>query len=165
MRSELLMKAIPPAKIMALAILFCLFAHPAQAQTPQQLAEINSIGENDWIYTLDYCGWLLDARFWIDHPDSEYAKPFFADLNLSAADDAAFRTIVADFNTRDEQLMADHYAKLESNEWTPEAQSKLIHDLIDATNDAIHRIKTNLSPDGTQKFDSVFHLTPNFQST
>ena len=162
MRSEFHTKAMTFAKIMALAIPFCLFAHPAQAQTPQQLAEINSISESDWIYTLDYCDWLLNAQFWIDHPDSEYRKQFFAELNLSPADDAVFRTIVADFGKRHEQLIADHYAKLKNNEWTPEAETKLIHDLIDSTNDAIQRIKTNLSPDGAQKFDSVFHRTPNF---
>ena len=155
------MKVIASAKAISLAILFCLFAQRAPTQTQQQVAEINSISEDDWVYTLDYSGWLLDAQFWIDHPDSESAKQFFAELNLSLADDAAFRTIVANFNKRHDQLMSDNYAKLNANEWTPEIETKLLRDLLDATNDALQRFKTNLSPEGAQKFDNVFHRTPN----
>jgi hypothetical protein len=148
------MKPVPAAKVIALAILFGVFAQWARAQTKQQLAEVHSISEKDWTETLDYCDWLLNAQFWIEHPDSEYAKQFFAELNLSAADDVAFGGIVADFNKRHDQLMADSYAKLDSSEWTPETQTKLVLDLVDTTNDAIRRIETDLSAEGASKVDS-----------
>jgi len=51
--------------------------------------------------------------------------------------------------------MADNYAKIDSAEWTTETQTKLIKDLVDATNDAIKLIKTNLSADGARKVDNV----------
>jgi hypothetical protein len=140
--------------VIALAIFFALFASWAPAQTQQQLAEVHSISEKDWTDTLDYCGWLLNAQFWIEHPDSEYAKQFFAQLNLSAADDAAFRGIVADFHKRHDQLMADSYAKLDSSAWNPETQTELVLDLVATTNDAIRRIRTDLSADGARKVDS-----------
>lgn len=150
------MNAMSPAKVLAFAIFFCVFAPLIPAQTPQQVAQAKSISELDWTDTLDYFGWLLDTEFWIDHPQSEYAKQFFAELNLSAADDTAFRTIVADFGKRHEQLMAEHYAKLNRNDWTPEAETKLIHDLIDATNQAIQRIRTDMSPDGVTHVRNAF---------
>jgi hypothetical protein len=150
------MNAISPVKMIAFAIFFCVFAPRVLGQTEQQLAEIKSISDQDWTTTLDFSGWLLDAQFWIDHPDSEYAKQFFAQLNLSAADDAAFRAIVADFNKRHDQLMADNYAKLDRNEWTPETETKLLKDLLDATNDALQRIKTNLTADGANKVATAF---------
>lgn len=149
------MKAIAVTKTIALAILFGVFVQRAPAQTQQQIDEINRISEQDWTDTLDYGGWLVDAQFWIDHPDSEFSKEFFAQLNLSSIDDAAFRGIVADFNKRHDQLMADDYAKLNSNEWTPDTETKLIQDIVDATNDAIQRLKTNLSAEGVRKVDSV----------
>lgn len=150
------MKTMTLATTIALGILFTLFAQTLAAQTQQQLAEANSISEKDWTDTLGYYGWLVDARFWFDHPDSASAKQFFAELNLSAADDAAFRTIVADFNKRHDQLMADDYAKLTGNEWTPETETKLTKDLIDATNEAIERLKTNLSADGVKNVHNAF---------
>ena len=150
------MNTMTLAKTIALALLLGLFAQRAQAQTPQQLAETNSISEKDWTDTLDYGGWLLDAQFWFDHPDSEYAKEFLADLNLNASDDAAFRTIVADFNKRHDQLLADDYAKLNRDEWTPEAETKVTKDLIDATNEAVERIKANLSADGVTNVRNAF---------
>jgi hypothetical protein len=150
------MKKMTIAKTIALVSLFGLLALRAPAQTPQQLAEAKSISEKDWTDTLDYCGWLLDAQFWIDHADSEYAKQFFAELNLSATDEAAFRTIVVDFNKRHDLLMAEEYVKLTRAEWTPETQTKLTKDLIDATNDTIERIKTDLSPEGMKNIQNAF---------
>jgi len=143
------------AKTIALAILLGLLAQWAPAQTEHQIAEMNMLSEKDWTDTLDYCSWLLDAQFWIEHANSEYAKQFFMGLNLSAADDAALRSIVGDFNKRHNQLMADNYAKIDSGEWTTETQTKLIKDLVDATNDAIKLIKSNLSADGARKVNNV----------
>ena len=144
------------AKTIALGILFALFPQLLPAQTPQQFAETNSISEKDWTDTLDYCGWLLDAQFWFDHPDSESAKQFVAELNLSTADESAFRVIVADFNKRHDQLVADHFAKLDRDEWTPETETKLIKDLLDATNGAVERIKASLTADGVKNVQNAF---------
>lgn len=74
---------------------------------------------------------------------------------MSAGDEAAFRSIVRDFNKRHDQLMAANYAKLDSGEWTPETQTKLIKDLVDATNDAMELLKTKLSADGARKVKNV----------
>ena len=149
------MKAMTLAKAVALAVLLSLFGQRAPAQTQQQIAEMNLLSEKNWTDTLDYCDWLLDAQYWTEHSDSEYAKQFFMELNLSAADESAFRSIVGDFNKRHDQLMADNYAKLDSHEWTPETQTQLIKDLVNATNDAIKLIKTNLSADGASKVDNA----------
>jgi hypothetical protein len=51
--------------------------------------------------------------------------------------------------------MEDSCAKLDTPDWTPEVQTKLIKDLVEATNDAIKLIKTNLSADGAKSVDSV----------
>jgi hypothetical protein len=148
-------KALALAKAIALATLFGLCARMTPAQTQHQVDEMNLLTEKDWTDTLDFGEWLLNAQFWFEHPDSQYAKQFFADLHLSAADEAAFRTIVRDFNKRHDQLMEDSCAKLDAPDWTPEVQTKLIKDLVDATNDAIKLIKTNLSADGAKSVDSV----------
>jgi len=143
------------AKPITFGILVGLVAQSSPAQTEQQIAEIKMLSEKDWTDTLDYCDWLLDAQFWIEPSDSEYAKQFFMGLNLSAADEAAFRSVVKDFNKRHDQLMADNYAKINRREWTTETQTKLINDLVDATNDAIKLIQTNLSADGARKVSNV----------
>lgn len=144
------MKALPLAKLIALAVLFGLSVRPTTAQTERQRADMNLLTETDWTDTLNYGAWLLNAQFWFEHSDSQYAKAFFTGLNLSATDDAAFRTILRDFNKRHDQLLAQSYAKLDDPGWTPEDQTKLTTDLIDATNHAIKSIKTNLSADGAK---------------
>lgn len=149
------MKGMALARRIALSTLLSLFVQRVPAQTEHQIAEINMLSEKDWTDTLDYCDWLLDAQYWIDHAGSQYAKQFFGKLNLSGADQAAFRGIVGDFNKRYAQLMANNYAKLEGPEWTPETQTQLIKHLVDATNDAIRLIKTNLSVDGARDVDTV----------
>jgi hypothetical protein len=155
MVKQRLVRKVALASAIAVAMLLGPFTQSAPAQTQQQIAEISALSPKDWTDTLDYCEWLLNAQYWIDHSDSEYAKEVFAELNLSAADDAALRSIVADFNKRHDQLMAENYAKLASPEWTPETQAKLIQDLVDATNDAIKLMKTKLSADGASKVDDL----------
>jgi hypothetical protein len=162
MKPLALVKAIPGAPhaalacgVCALAILLVLYAPIAPAQTEQQLAEIHELTETDWTNTLDYGQWLLNAQFWFDHSDSQFAKDFFAGLNLSPADDSAFRSIVRDFTMRHDQLMADSYAKLDTPAWTPEDQTKLTKDLVNAANDAIQGLKSNLTPDGANNVNAV----------
>lgn len=145
------MKALSLAKGMALATLFILSPRTAPAQTDQQLAEVHQLTETDWTDTLDYGEWLLNAQFWFDHSDSQFATDFFADLDLSPADQAAFHTIVHDYNQRHNDLMAASYAKVDAPDWTPETETKLVEDLVDAGHDAMQRIKSNLSPHGAQK--------------
>lgn len=147
------MKSFSLIKVILLATLFILCARTTPAQTEHQLAEMNQLTEQDWTDTLDYGEWLLNAQFWFDHSDSQYAKDFFADLHLSAGDDAKFRTIVRDFTKRHDQLLADSYAQLDTADWTPEAQTKLTKDLVDATHDAIQLIKSNLTADGARSVD------------
>jgi hypothetical protein len=149
------MRALTIAKAIALATLFALSPRTTPAQTQHQIYEMNLLTENDWTETLNYGGWLLNAQFWFEHSDSTYAKQFCAGLQLSAADDAAFRTIVRDFNKRHDQLMEESYSKLDGPDWTPEEQTRLVKDLVDATNDAIKLIKTNLSADGARTVDSA----------
>ena len=112
----------------------------------------NSVGP---ICRTDYCLWFLRAQYWIDHPDAAYGKEFSKQLNLNPADEAAFRSIVGDFNKRYEQLLAEHYRKIKNREWTPETETKLIGDLVAATNDTIALIKTNLSAAGAMKVDNL----------
>lgn len=135
------MKGMTLARTIALSTLLGLFAQRVPAQPEHQIAEINMLSEKDWTDTLDYCDRLLDAQYWIDHADSQYAKRFFGKLNLSGADQAAVRGIVGDFNKRYAQSRANNYAKLEGPEWTPETHTQLIKDLADATNDAIRLSK------------------------
>lgn len=149
------MKATRLALTIALAIFLGLSAHSLPAQTAQQLAEMNVLSEKDWTDTLDYQDWLLNVQYWAEHPDSEYAKQFFADLNLSATDQDALRSIVSDFNKRHAQLMSEYYAKLDSPDWTSETQVKLVQALVHATKDAIQRIQTGLSADGVSRVDAV----------
>jgi hypothetical protein len=148
-------KALALAKAIALATLFGLGVRMTPAQTQHQVDEMHLLTDKDWTDSLDFGEWLLNAQFWFEHPDSLYAKQFFADFHLSAADEAAFRTIVRDFNKRHDQLMEESCAKLDTPDWTPEVQTKLIKDLVDATNDAIKLIKTNLSADGAESVESV----------
>jgi hypothetical protein len=143
-------KAISLPNVIALAALFALYPGIARAQTDRQLAQVHQLTESDWTDTLDYGEWLLNAQYWFDHSDSPYAKEFFASLNLSPADDAAFRTIVRDFTKRHDQLLADSYAQLDTPDWTPEAQTKLTKDLVDTTHDAIQRINSNLTAGGAK---------------
>ena len=149
------MKPMDLAKAIALAMLLGLIAQSSRAQTQQQMDEINTLSQKDWTDTLDYCEWLLNAQYWFEHSESEYAKQVFGELNLGAADDTALRSIVGDFNEGHDQLMAAYYAKLDSPDWTPETQVKLIRELVSATNHARELIKTKLSPDGAAKVDSV----------
>jgi hypothetical protein len=145
------MKALLLAKALALAALFTLTPRFTPAQTEQQLAEVHQLTEADWSDTLNYGEWLLNAQFWLDHSDSSYAKEFFAGLDLTPTDQSAFRTIVTNFNQRHNDLMAASYAKLATPAWTPEAQTELIKDLVDATHDAMQQIKSDLTPSAAQK--------------
>lgn len=140
-------------KAIAVAVLLGLFAENAPPQTEPH-APGKTVSEKD-LDTLDYCLWFLRAQYWIDHPDAAYGKEFSKQLNLSPADEAAFRSIVGDFNKRHEQLLAEHYRKIKNREWTPETETKLIGDLVAATNDTIALIKTNLSAAGAMKVDNL----------
>ena len=141
-------------KGMALIILFGLLAQNAPSQTEHQNPQSNTISEKDLTDTLDYCHWFLDVQYAIDHPNSNYAKELFTQLNLGPADEAAFRTIMGDFNKRHDELMANHYAKIKIGDWTPETETQLIRDLIDGTKDAINAIRAHLSPGGARKVDN-----------
>lgn len=149
------MKTTRLAMTIALAIFLGLSAHSLRAQTTQQIAEMNALSEKDWTDTLDYQDWLLNAQYWTEHSDSEYAKQFFAELNLSATDQDALRSIVSDFNKQHAQLMSDYYAKLDNPDWNSETQVKLIQALVHATKDAIQRIQTGLSADGVSRVDAA----------
>jgi hypothetical protein len=140
-------------KAIAVAILLGLFAENAPPQTEPHTPS-KMVSEKD-LDTLDYCLWFLRAQYWIDHPDTAYGKEFSKQLNLNPADEAAFRSIVGDFNKRHEQLLAEHYRKIKNREWTPETETQLIGDLVAATNDTIARIKTNLSAAGAMKVDNL----------
>lgn len=149
------MKTISLASALALVTLFALSARSAPAQTDRQLAEVHQLTDNDWTDTLDYGEWLLNAQFWFDHSDSPYAKDFFAGLDLSPDDQGAFGTIVRDYNQRHQALMAASYAKLDSPDWTPETETQLIKDLVDATHSAIQQIDSNLTPDAAKKVNAA----------
>jgi hypothetical protein len=149
------MKRTTLPKTFVLALLLALSPHLLPAQTPEQLADMNLLADKDWTDTLDYGEWLLNAQFWIEHPDSEFARQFFAGLNLSPADDAAFRKIVADYTKQHDQLMAADYPKVDSPDWSVASETKLLTDLRDLANNSIQLLHSNLTPDGARQVDTA----------
>ena len=149
------MKTMALARAIAIGVLCGLLSQFAPAQTVQRLAEIHRLSEREWTDSLDYCEWLLNAQYWIEHPEPEYAKQFLSGMKLSRADDTALRSIVADFNKRHDQLMADQYAKIDRGEWTTDDETKLVEDRVAATNDAIKLIQTKLSAEGANEVDDL----------
>jgi len=149
------MKALPLVKALALVAFFTFSPRFTPAQSEHQLAEVHELTETDWSDTLNCGEWLLNAQFWLDHFDSPYAKEFFAGLDLTPTDQSTFRTIVTNFNQRHNNLMAASYAKLATPAWTPEVQTQLIKDLVDATHDAMQQIKSNLTPSAAQRVDAA----------
>jgi hypothetical protein len=142
-------------KAFALGILLALFAQGGAAQTSTQAAQTSAPSEKDLTDTLDYSLWLLRLQYWIGHPGSGEGEEIFKKLNLSPADAAALRTVAAEYNERHEQLMAEHYGKIDNNQWTPETETQLIENLILVTKDAIRRIQSDLTEDGAKRVDNL----------
>jgi hypothetical protein len=142
-------------KALTLAILLALFARHAPAKMLAQDAQIGAPSEEDLTDTLDYSLWLLRLQYGIDHARSGYAEEEFKELRLSPADETALRAIVADFTKQHDKLMAQHYAKIDNNQWTPEAETQLIKNLVAATNDTIQQIHAKLTADGAKRIDNV----------
>jgi hypothetical protein len=142
-------------KAIALGILLAFFAQIAAAQVLSEDAQTSAPSEKDLSDTLDYSLWLVRLQYWIGHPSSGEGEEIFKKLNLSPADATALRTIAAEFNERHDQLMAEHYAKIDKNEWTPETETRLIENLVMVTNDAIKRIHTSLTEGGAKRVDTL----------
>jgi hypothetical protein len=142
-------------KTITLAILLGLFAQFAPARMTAQNTQASAPSEKDLTDTLDYSLWLLRVQYGIDHASSGYAEEVFKKLKLSPDDETALRAIVAEFAKRHDQLMAEHYAKIDSNEWTPDAETQLVNNLVAVANDAIQQIHTKLTADGAKRVDNV----------
>lgn len=142
-------------KAIALGIFLVFLAQSAVAQTSPPLPQTGAPSEKDLTDTLDYSLWLLRLEYWIAHTGSGNGEEIFKKLNLSPADATALRTIAAEFNERHDQLMAEHYEKIDKNEWTPETETQLIENLVMVTNEAIQGIHTNLTAVGAKRVDNL----------
>jgi hypothetical protein len=142
-------------KAIAIGILLAFFAQNGVAQASPPAAQDSAPSEKDLTDTLDYSLWLLRLQYWIGHSGSKEGGEIFKKLNLSPADETALRTIAAEFHERHDQLLAEHYAKIDKNEWTPETETQLVENLIMVTNEAIKGIHGKLTEDGAKRVDNL----------